>query len=199
MQIFNLADTGQCSEYISCGEHGIPHFGGAVQCLAEESFRRGDITAGTQPEINGPAFPVNGPVKIGPDAAVGLYLMGSASFSVEAVLKRHHTRPKKFDVGATVHSAFQHLEAADLPFHLAIAPGFSDCVSNGMDILLQAAGEALHAEDAAVANLVHPDIELLEVTAAHDAAKPHRKTAHRYEIRRDRLQSCHLQRLAQRQ
>ncbi len=40
-----------------------------LQCLAEEIFRRRDITAGTQPEINGPAFPVNGPVKIGPDAA----------------------------------------------------------------------------------------------------------------------------------
>ena len=30
VQIFNLSDAGQCSEYISCGEHGLPHFGGAV-------------------------------------------------------------------------------------------------------------------------------------------------------------------------
>jgi hypothetical protein len=30
VQIFDLSDAGQCSEYISCGEHGLPHFGGAV-------------------------------------------------------------------------------------------------------------------------------------------------------------------------
>ena len=29
VQIFELSDAGQCSEYISCGEHGLPHFGGA--------------------------------------------------------------------------------------------------------------------------------------------------------------------------
>ena len=77
------------------------------------------------------------------------------------LLKRHHTCPKQFYIGAAVHGAFQHLKTADLGFQMAVAPRFNNRVANGTDILLPAAGKALHAVNATVTNLVHPNIELL--------------------------------------
>jgi hypothetical protein len=65
------------------------------------------------------------------------------------------------------------LQSIDLPFGLAVAPGFSQRVSDGVDISPDRASEAAYRVNPRLLRVVESDIEFLNVFASKNASESH--------------------------
>ncbi|OCJ02305.1 hypothetical protein A6U86_32325 [Rhizobium sp. AC27/96] len=81
------------------------------------------------------------------------------------MIQGHHSRPHQFRAGATVHYSLQYLEAVDLTFGLTVAPGEFDCISYGINITAQNAGETHDCRELGVDGIVDPFIQCLRGTS----------------------------------
>lgn len=53
-----------------------------------------------------------------------------------------HSLAEQVELGSTIHAAFDQLEAVDLPFNVAVAPGLGDRRAHGLLILTEPGNEA---------------------------------------------------------
>jgi hypothetical protein len=86
-----------------------------------------------------------------------------------------------------------------VPFDLAIAPAFGQCVCDGVKISPHRSSEALRCVDAGLLRVIGPDARFLNVFASEDASESHGEPTHGGEVRRGAFQSVDLGRLTWRQ
>jgi len=112
---------------------------------------------------------------------------------------RQHACSEEFRACSAVHRAFDRLQAVDLAFCLAVAPGQFDGVADGADVTAQDPREPDDRGEPGADGIVEPNVELARFTAPENAAKSHGKAAHQGKLMGSLLQGVHLARLIDRQ
>lgn len=92
--------------------------------------------------------------------------MGSVSI---CVMERKHSRPQQFWTGPAVHGAFEGLQAVDLTFGLAGAPGHLDGVFDRIEVSVQGAGKAYDGRQVGFDRVVDPCRERICLAATQDS------------------------------
>ncbi len=88
---------------------------------------------------------------------------GSASI---CVAQRQHSGSEEFWSGATVHGAFECLQAIDLAFSLTVVPRKFNGIAHGLDVAVQRAGKAHDWWDASLNGQVDPCVQRGGLVAA---------------------------------
>lgn len=75
-----------------------------------------------------------------------------------------HSRLQQLYAGASVHGAFERLQAIDLPLGLAAAPLLSDGIPDGFNVTAQYPRDLLHGANAGMLRIIKPWSELAGVS-----------------------------------
>jgi len=104
-------------------------------------------------------------------------------FLLREPLHRKQARTEEFRPGSTIHRSLERLQAVDLPFRLAVAPGLGNGVPHRVDVSQQGASETLHRVKARLLGVFQPDAELADALAFEHAPKSHGEPTHCSELR----------------
>ncbi|EXL02655.1 hypothetical protein BG46_06420 [Brucella anthropi] len=85
---------------------------------------------------------------------------------VAILVRRQHACPEQLQASSAIHCTLDCLQADDLAFRLAVAPGQLNGVVDGVKIAVQDACEPLNCDQTRVNGIVNPAVEPVRIAAA---------------------------------